>query len=195
MQQTMVLTPPISEGRYRVVGRRTRRGLRNVMIGAASFAVVVVAASYVLMPGGEAVATTVQTGYDPHSTGAGHSFKPDYRDCPVSHHGSPSRDSEVIYGSISGAKGVKVSNVTVDIEGTGRQSSHDTAEINVGRSGTYRAVVHLPAGPYQVTVRLVANGHRVQDTKSIRLVDERAYDVSAVARDNRVFSVLPVSSY
>jgi len=195
MQQVVDFAEPVAAGRIREVGRRTRRGLRNLIIGAASFVVLVVAASYVLMPGGEALAATVQPGSDPYATESGHGFRPDYHDCPVSHHGSHSHDTEVIYGTISGAKGVRVSGIAVQIDGVSRHPSHDSAEITVGKSGSYRAVIHLPTGQYHVKVVLVANGRRVQDTTSVRLVDGRAYDVSAVVRANRIFSILPVSSY
>jgi hypothetical protein len=195
VQQTIELTPAVTKGTFAGAGRRARRRLRNLSIGAASFVVVVIAASYVLMPGGQAVAATIQPGTDPYGAGSSHYLKDDYHDCPVSGHGSPTRDTEVMYGKITGARGVHVSDVTIHIDGTGRQGAHEAAEINVGRGGAYRAVLHLPAGQYQVKVQLTANGRRVQDTKWVRLIDERAYDVSALARASRIFAILPVSSY
>jgi hypothetical protein len=194
MQATLGLAPAPA-GTTIGAHRRPRRWLRNVLVSTVSILTMLIAASYVLLSGGQAMAATVRDGQDPYTLGHGHNFQPNYRDCPVSHHGSQSHDTEVVYGTVSAKNGLHAKNVIVKLEGINRAVSRESTQITVGRPGTYRAVVHLPAGQYKVTVEMTVNGHRVDDSHTARLVDDHAYEVSAVARNSRVFSILPVSSY
>jgi len=188
-----IIAPATSVARHKVVRPRKRR-VRDVLIGSVSFVILTVAASYVMLPGGQAMAMTVQDGRDPAASYQ-HGFKPTYRDCPVAHRGPTSRSTEVVYGSISQKKGVHVSKATVHFDGISREVAHESADVSVGASGSYRAVVHLPAGQYKVTLELSANGKHLDSSRTVRVVDNHAYDVSASVGKGRIFTLLPVSSY
>lgn len=162
--------------------------MRDLAIAVASFLVLLVAVSYVLSPSGSAMAMTVDEGHDP-------GYGAHYHDCPVSQHGPQSRSTEVVYGNIAARNGVRVSHVSLRFDGVSRDISRDQAEVTVGSSGTYRAVVHLPSGQYRVTLQLIEDGHRVTATRTVRLLDQRAYNVSASVGRGGIFTFLPVWSY
>jgi hypothetical protein len=166
-----------------------------VAIGFVSLAILVLALSYVLLPRRPAISVTVAAGRDPQPVQGAHDVQPSDRGTPGPPLGAPTHDTEIIYGHISTTDGVRVSKVTVQIDGSGRAVLGESAKINVAPAGAYRAVVHLPDGDYRITVTMLANGQRLDSSRSVRLADTQAYDVAAVARTNGVFSFLPVSSY
>lgn len=169
--------------------RSSRRWVRRAVMSACSVLVLVLAAAYVLGPGGEAVAVSAAHGLDPG---------------PSANHGSPSAIpagapgytasalTEVIYGTITAGRGFRVSGADVALAGIGRQAGR-SARIAVGSPATYRAVLHLPAGSYVVTVSVTANGRRVSAAYTLRLSDGGAYDVSATVKATGIFAVLPIA--
>jgi hypothetical protein len=184
--------PSRAQSRAQAKSKRRRRRRRDAIVGTVSITLLTIVGAYVTLPGSSAMAMTVQEGHDPEF---GHDVSHHYRDCPVSHHGHQSRASEVIYGDIATKRAVHVSKVSVKIQGTTHSNQDETAQIAVGASGAYRAVVHLPDGPYKVTIDLTKNGQHARATKTVRLVDDRAYDVSATVGRGSIFTFLPVSSY
>jgi hypothetical protein len=168
--------------------RSSRRWARRAVMCACSVLVLALAAFYVLGPAGEAVAVSTAPGLDPS---------------PIAGHGGSSAVSgeqgpgypgatEVIYGSITVRRGIHVFDANVALAGTGRQSGK-SARIAVGSPANYRAVLHLPAGSYMVTVSVTADGKRISDIYPLRLSDGGVYDVSAVVKATGIFSFLPIA--
>jgi hypothetical protein len=170
--------------------RSSRRWVRRAVMSACSVLVLVLAAAYVLGPGGEAVAVSAVRGLDPGPS-ASHQGP-----SAVSGGGAPGNSgpalTEVIYGSITAGRGLRVSAADVFLAGTGRQAGR-SARIAVGSPAAYRAVLHLPAGLYVATVSVTANGRRISAAYTLRLSDDGAYDVSATVKATGIFALLPIA--
>jgi hypothetical protein len=146
-------------------------------MSACSALVLVLAAAYVLGPGGEAVAVSAAPGLDPG---------------PSVGRVSPSAISEDIYGRITAGREFRVSAAVITLAGTGHQAGR-YARIAVGSPAAYRAVLHLPAGSYVVTVSVTANGHRISAAYTLRLSDGGAYDISATVKATGISAFLPIA--
>jgi hypothetical protein len=176
---------------------------RDVLIGLTSLIIALVAISTVVVPAHASVTLTVRqsnaiepVGYERKlPVRPFHPLPPP----PKKNHDPrcASGGPETIYGSVSSKGGVRLSNVTIEIEALDQHGSHPLScgEISVGATGTYRSVVHLAAGPYRLTVRLTADHKKMSEDRSVHLQPGRAYQVSSVVRSSRIFSFLPVSSY
>jgi hypothetical protein len=152
--------------------------------------VLVLAAAYVLAPGGEAVAVRAAPGLDPGPS-AGRGGPPIIFGVPARSYPVPAQ-TEVIYGSITVRRGIHISSANVALAGAGRQSGK-SARIAVRSPASYRAVLHLPAGSYMVTVSVTADGRAISDIYPLRLSDGGVYNVSAVVKATGIFSFLPIA--
>lgn len=169
--------------------RSSRRWVRRAVMSACSVLVLVLAAAYVLGPGGEAVAVSAAPGLDPGPP-ASHGNPPAIPEDAPGYNASAL--TEVIYGGITAGRGFRVSGADVALAGIGRQAGQ-SARIALGSPATYRAVLHLPAGSYVVTVSVTANGRHISAAYTLRLSDGGAYDVSATVAATGIFAVLPIA--
>jgi hypothetical protein len=180
--------------------RPLRRAVRNALVAVASFAIGALAISYVLLPRHAALDLSV------HQDGSAQ-LTAYYRKLPPSEfhpqpphrtpdRGCPSGGPEVLYGSITGTGGVRLSDVTVEVEALdGHGHSRPCGQLAVGPSGAYRSVLHLAKGEYRVTVDYTANHHRSSESRPTQLRPGQTYRLSGVVRSARIFSFLPVTSY
>ncbi len=191
----------VASGDVQVRQRRPlRRVVRNTLVAVTSFAVATLAISYVVLPTHAALDLNVHqddnaqlVAYYQQLPAAEFHPQPPHRSPD---RGCPSGGSEVVYGSVTGKGGVRLSDVTVEVEALdGHGHSRPCGQISVGPTGTYRSVLHLAKGEYRVSVEYSANHRHGSESRSTQLRPGRTYQVSGVVRSARIFSFLPVTSY
>jgi len=180
--------------------RRLRRVGRDVLVGLTSLVIAIVAVMTVVVPAHAAATMSVQQGNSIQP--AGYEWRLPMRQfrpaAPRNHEancqpGGP----EVIYGSVTAKSGIRLSNITVEIDAVDQHGGHarPCGDISVGANGIYRSTVHLAAGQYRLTVHFSASGKKISESRTAHLQPGRVYQVSSIVRSSRIFSFLPVSSY
>lgn len=159
--------------------------VRRIAAGLVSLAVLVAAAWYVVAPSGIATELTVREVAISDAVG-------DL--VPVSYAGAAKpRHTQVVYGAISAADGVRVSGAVLRVE---RRDGRVVARISIGARRTYRATVHLVPRRYRFVLIAVVDGRkRSASSALVRVRDGRAYQVSLRARRTGIVTMLPVTSY
>jgi hypothetical protein len=167
--------------------------LRDGLVAAASFLVVLAGIAYVFAPS----ASTIQLGIA-EITGLTPTYdvdlSPQYALASAHTADRRLRYREVVYGKVQ-SRGVPVSDVTVVVQGVGKGVRDERATIHPRSSGTYRAVLSLEPGRYQITVTLRAGGKKRGALANQRLRDDGSYEVSVRVRESGGLTMLPISSY
>jgi hypothetical protein len=172
---------------------RTRRRVRDALVALCSAAVVALGVLYLFAPSRPRLAMTVhdegvaafvrQAGEQPPALLAASPRAP--RACRGS-------GTEVLYGAVKAAHGVRISTTTIAVRTLRGQTC---ASVVLHHTGTYRSVLHLPPHLYRLRITVVAEGATVSDTRPIRLRDRHAYRASVTVESSSLFAFLPISSY
>ena len=157
--------------------------VRRVAAGLVSLLVLLAAAWYVVAPSGIATELTVRE--MPISAAVGDLV-------PVAYTSAAPRYTEVVYGRISAPDDVKVTGVRLIIE---RGDGRDVARVAIGDRETYRSTLHLRPRVYRFVLQATVAGKRRSDATTVRVRDDRAYEVSLRVRRSGLVTMLPVTSY
>lgn len=105
----------------------------------------------------------------------------------------PVKYKQTVYGEIRSS--VHVKKATLRIEGVSKGVRGERAVINLPKSGTYRANLKLPAGTYTFTVSVKVGNRTKHQTATVKVVNNKAYQVSINVRAKGFFTMLPISTY
>lgn len=169
--------------------------LRALGIGAVSILVVLTAVVYVVAPGRPVLELSVT-----ELTG-----RPSYEGTITAEYSlaaaivaARARYTETIYGKISNPAGIPVTRARLVIRGAGPRVRGMKATIRVGRVGrakTFRSIVRLRPGKYDLNLLLLADGRMRKKTATRWLRNGRSYQVSAEVRESGIVTMLPISTY
>ncbi|HVC25450.1 MAG TPA: hypothetical protein VND23_06825 [Acidimicrobiales bacterium] len=146
---------------------RLRRVLRGVAASVVSLATVAVAAAYVVAPTRTAFAVTIGT--EPNAVPG----------------------VELLYGRVTGPAGAPLVHARLLVERDGRV----VARLTTGPLGTYRQLLRLGRGAYELVLSARAGGRSFVHRMRVVFVPGRRYRVSGRLLPQRVFTFLPVASY
>jgi hypothetical protein len=168
------------------------RRVRRALVGTVSLLVVLAALAYVFAP--SRPTTELTLGEISGARAYDRDLSVDYS-LTAARVAATARYRETFYGEVSSPSGIPVSGARLEIKGAAKKTRGQDARVQIGRPGTYRAIVRLRPGRYDVTMRVVVDGKVKHEGRTIKLRNNRSYEASIKVRESGVVTMFPISSY